>query len=256
MQSAHRPSRKQFAVLNIVALNAMAAYANYRRLDPHAVQLRWPFKKTCAASVLTFSMQDGVFEFGTFRSFAGPDEATLLRQLFAFLRQLSHHTVLTWGGLHHHLPILRMGAAEHQLALPAALNRGARAHGERRHVDLAAEIGGGDGHHVDLAEVACRLGLPVKFGGSASLVSQLIQKQKWRRLSEIAEADAITTALILASRLCSHGELISADAAHYTIVDEVCARRPTARYHHHLARVRNSIFAKMEAELTAFLSAA
>lgn len=256
MKIANQTSRKHFAVLHIEVINAMAAYANYRRLDPGAAQLRWPFKKTCAASVLTFSIQDGVFEFGTLRSFAAADEAALLRQLFVLLRQLGDHTLVTWGGLHHDLPILRVGAAEHQLKLPSALIHGARAHGERRHWDLAAETAAGAGHRVDLAEIACRLGLPAKLGGCGSLVPQLVQDRKWRRLSEIGEADAVTTALVLVSRLCSHGELISADAGHYVVLDEVCLRRPRARYHHHLARMRNSLAHKMEAAISAFLAAA
>lgn len=89
----------------------MEARANCRRLDRNGAQLRWPFKKTCAASVLTFAVQEGMFEFGTFKSFAAGDEAMLLRQLFGLLQQLGDHTLVIWGGFDPFNPAPRSGDA-------------------------------------------------------------------------------------------------------------------------------------------------
>ena len=107
-------ARLSFAVLDIEVLNDREAYATYAALDPRAAELRWPFRKVCSASVLTFSVNDGLFEFGHLDSYASADEKEVITKLFNRLRELPGYQVVTWGGLSHDLPILRMAAATHR----------------------------------------------------------------------------------------------------------------------------------------------
>lgn len=256
MTDYKRQSRK-FAVLDVEVLNAMEEYAAYRRIDPRACDLRWPFRRVCAASLMTFNVdENGLFEFGTFESFAGPDERVLLKQLFMLLRELPDHKIVTYGGQSFDLCVIRMGAYEHQLALPPQLINGARRHGEWLHRDLALEVKGGAGPYIHLAEVAVRLRLPVKFGGSASMVPMLVKNEQWARLAEISDSDVIVTSMVLASHLCAHGELTSSSAAHYVILDEVWKRREGARYRDYVARIRKRIGKDMSASAKAFIEAA
>lgn len=248
---------RKFAILDVEVLNAMEEYAAYRRIDPRAAELRWPFRRVCAASLMTFSVdENGLFEFGIFESFAGADEGVLLKQLFMLLRELPDHKLVTYGGQSFDLCVIRLGACEHQLALPPQLINSARRNGEWLHRDLALEIKGGAGPYVHLAEVAVRLHLPVKFGGSASMVPMLVKNEQWARLAEISDSDVIVTGMVLASHLCAHGELTSAAAAHYVILDEVWKRREGSRYRDYVARIRKRIGKEMNASAQAFIEAA
>ena len=247
---------KSFAVLDIEILQDREAYAKYAALDPRAAELRWPFKKVCSASVLTFSVTaDGLFEFGHLNSFTSGDEKEVLVKLFKRLRELPGHQLVTWGGLSHDLPILRMGAAVHQILLPSQLVHNARYRGGYQHLDLAVEMKA-SGTYAHLSEIAVRLDLPVKFGGSAGRVPTLVADKRWSRLREIADADVITTAMVLCSHLRIGGALISAAASHITLLDHVRRLRPHAKYYDYLGRVRARMARRVMAEAEAFIAAA
>ncbi len=82
-------ARLSFAVLDIEVLSDRQAYATYARLDPRAAELRWPFRRVCSASLLTFSVtEDGMFEFGHIDSYADSDEKVVITKLFNRLREL------------------------------------------------------------------------------------------------------------------------------------------------------------------------
>lgn len=234
----NRPSMQSFAVLDIEMMNLAEVYAVYKKSDPRAAKLRWPFRSACAAALLTFSVgEEGEFEFGHLDSWVGDDEAALLRALFNRLRMLPDHRVCTWGGLSADLLILRLSAMEHGLRLPVQLVHDARRHGRWLHLDLAKEMKAGGGVFVHLTEIATRLRLPVKFADRASMVPALMASGKLRRIADIAIADVLTTGLTLASHLAVHGELASAKAAQIRLIEEVVKARPDARYHDYLQRV-------------------
>ena len=248
---------QQFVVLDIEVVNIMEEYAAYRQIDPRAAELRWPFRKACSASLLTFSITEaGIFEFGQLRSLASANEKQLLTELFTVLLEHPEHVLLTWAGLSHDLLILRMGAARHQLRIPKQLIHGERAYGKWRHRDHGFETKAGGGAWIHLSEAATALRLPCKFGGSASMVPMLVANDRWDRLKQISDADVITTAMVFASHLCAHGDLISASAAHYVICDEIAKCRPLARYHNYLVRVRNRMKKEMIEAAQAFIEAA
>ena len=110
--------------------------------------------------------------------------------------------------------------------------------------------------YAHLSEIATRLSLPVKFGGSAGRVPILVAEQRWSRLNEIADADVITTAMVFCNHLRSHGALISASAAHIALLDHVRRLRPHAKYYDYLGRVRGRIANRVMAEAEAFIAAA
>lgn len=249
-------ARRSFAVLDIEVLNDRTAYATYAALDPRAAELRWPFKKVCSASVLTFSItEDGLFEFGHMDSFADVDEKVVITKLFNRLRELPQYQVVTWSGLSHDLPILRMGAADYEILLPPQLVHNARDRGHYQHLDLSVEMKA-HGMYTHLSEIAVRLKLPVKFGGSAGRVPILVEQQRWARLMEIAESDVIVTAMVLCSHLRIHGALVSAIAAHITLLDGIRRLRPHAKYRDYLGRVRDRIARRAMAEAEAFIASA
>ncbi len=249
-------ARRSFAVLDIEVLNDREAYATYVALDPRAAELRWPFRRVCSASLLTFTIDEGgLFQFGHMTSYADADEKVVITKLFNRLRELPDHQVVTWGGLSHDLPILRMGAARHEILLPQQMVHNARDRGRHRHLDLAVEMKA-HGMYTHLSEIAVRLALPVKFGGSAGRVPVLVEQQRWNRLNEIAESDVIVTAMVLASHLRIHGELVSATAAHIVTLDHVRRLRPHAKYFDYLGRVRGRIAQRAMAEAEAFIASA
>ena len=249
-------TRRYYAILDIEVLNDREAYATYASLDPRPAELRWPFRKVCSASVLTFSAsEDGLFEFGHMDSYADADEKVVITKLFNRLRELPAHQLVTWGGLSHDLPILRMGAAAHEILLPQQLVHNARDRGRYQHLDLAIELKA-HGMYTHMSEIAVRLSLPIKFGGSAGRVPILVEQKRWARLMEIAESDCIVTAMILCSHLRIHGALVSATAAHITLLDGIGRLRREAKYYDYLARVRARIARRAMAEAEAFIASA
>ena len=249
-------ARQSFAVLDIEVLCDLEGYATYARLDPRAAELRWPFRKVCSASLLTFSItEEGLFEFGHMNSYAGSDEKDVLTRLFNRIRELPGYQLATWGGLSHDLPILRMGALVHEITLPSQLIHNARYGGRYQHLDLALEMKA-SGMYAHLSEIATRLRLPVKFGGSAARVPVLVEQKRWDHLMELADSDAIVTSMVLASHLRILGMLVSATAAHIVIIDEVRRLRRGARYWEYLGRVRARLACRAMAQAQAFIASA
>ncbi len=152
------------------------------------------------------------------------------------------------------LPVLRMGAARHQLRLPRQLIKDARQNREWLHLDLGKE------HHcgtyVHMSEVAVALNLPVKFADSAASVRHLLQTGKLQRLRNVPLADVVTTALLLQAHLASHGDLVSAQAAQIVTLREVVRRRPEARFADYLRRIEKRIECEALAAAEAFIAAA
>lgn len=248
---------RRYAVLDLELLNDHERYAAYRSIDPRPAELRWPFRRACAAALLTFTVdEEGQFEFGHLDSWVGDDEPALLRALFNRLHLLPGYELVTWGGLSTDLLVLRMGAAEYGLRLPKQLVHGAREYGRWVHRDLANEYKAGGGAHIHMSEIATRLRLPVKFAERASMVPMLLRSGKLRRVAAIAEADVITTAMLLASQLEIHGELSGAKAAQIRILQSVRELRPEARYRDYLERVEKRIMAEAMAAAEAFATAA
>jgi len=209
----------RFIVLDLEFLSDRQLYNRYRVRDPRPADMRWPFRRVVAASVMALEVIDQRLEVSAFKTFSGPAEDRLLNELFAFLRERPQHMLCTWGGASADMPVLRLAAMEHGLKLPPQLKPTAQAH--RVHLDLAIALRGGAGEFVHMSEVATRLNIPSKLAGFASYVPQWAAQGNWRAVSALADADTVTTAMILAAHLDSQGAILSCKAGLLAIIRHV-----------------------------------
>lgn len=212
----------RYTVCDIEFVDDPVLYNRYRRIDPRPAESRWPMRRIVAATVISLSVEDGMIAVEGFKSFSGSAEDVVLTRLFAYLNERPEHRLVTYAGLCTEIPMLRLAAMAHNMKLPRQLsdNRRDRS-GQWAHLDLAVLMKAGAGAFVHLAEIATRLNLPCKFGGSAMSIPELVKAGQYRKISWISEADVIATSMILCSHLASVGDLISAEAAHYSILQHV-----------------------------------
>jgi len=241
---------QHYCVLDIEFVDDPELYLRYRRIDPRPAVQRWPLRKVVAANVMTLFTDGSTLEVTGFKSFSGPDEDKLLLALFAHMKQHSGHRLCTYGGCATDVQILRAGAMAHGLKLPPQLvgNRRNR-HGEFEHLDLAILMRGGGGTYVHMSEIAVRLNVPVKMGGSALAIPEAVRAGNFRVCEWLAEADTITTACLLAAHLASTGQILSAEAAQYSIIKFVRPSRRYAPYANYLGNVQDRLRRSMCNEL-------
>ena len=227
-------------------------YQRYVKLDPRPARSRWPMKRVVTASVMAMSIADGLMQVEHFKSFSGPDEGRLVSQIFAYLNDRPDHRLVSWGGVHTDIPVLRVAAMEHGLKLPSQIRPHARDRRGWLHLDLCVEMKAGE--YVHMSEVATRLAIPVKFGGCAAAIPHLVSERRWREAEWISEADVITTSMLLASHLSILGELNSAEASHHDILSFARRLRGQASYNSYLGNVQQRLRANMKAELHRWMS--
>lgn len=236
----------KYVILDLETVADTRLYDRYRRNDPRPAPCRWPFRRVVAASVMAVTVTHGVWEVDAFRSFTGPNDYAIARQLFDWFAERPNHRLCTWGGLNEDIPVLKMVAMEVGLKLPRQLRYMER---DRRlgflHTDLAIVLRAGAGQYPHMTEVATRLGLPCKMAGSAGQVPHLAAEGRHEDLASVAEVDVLTTALLLAGHLSTLGQVISVHAAIYVTMRAVRSRRPRARYHRELG----NYLAKVERQM-------
>jgi len=254
MLNTYVPAHR-FVVLDIEFVDDPVLYARYRRIDPRPADSRWPMRRIVAATVMSLTVEGGTLEVEGFTSFSGGAEDVLLLRLFAYLNERQGHRLVTYAGLSTEIPMLRLAAMAHDLKLPSQLsdNRRDRS-GQWAHLDLAVLMKCGAGSYVHLAEIATRLNLPCKFGGSAMNIPELVARREYRKIEWISEADVIATGMILASHLASTGDLISAEAAHYAILKHVRPLRGEACYRDYLGNVADRLRSSMRADLQRWMA--
>lgn len=249
MQNTFTPNDR-FVVLDIEFLDDPALYEKYLRIDPRPAEARWPLRRIVAATVMSMTIECGTLTVEGFMSFSGSAEDVLLTRLFAYLSERGQHRLVTYAGLSTEIPMLRLAAMAHNLKLPRQLsdNRRDRS-GQFAHLDLAVAMKCGAGSYVHLAEIATRLNLPCKFGGSAMKIPELVKRGQYQEIAWISESDVIATSMVLSSCLASTGDLISAEAAHYAILKHVRPLRGEACYRDYLGNVADRIRTSMQSEL-------
>lgn len=171
--------------------------------------------------------------------------------------QHGDHRLVTYSGCATDVPILRAGALANGLKLPHQLigNRRMR-NGEFEHLDLAIIFRGNAGQYAHLSEIATRLNIPVKLGGTAMAIPDLVRTGNFRAIEWLAEADTISTACALAAHLASVGQIASAEAAQYNICKFVQPIRRKAPYHDYLGNVRDRLRQSMSRELHRWMARA
>ena len=250
-------AEQKFIVLDIEFLTDEALHQSYVRADPMpSTKARWPMRRLIAASVLSLSICDGIVEVEDFRSFSGPDEASVAKKLFGYFAERPQHRCVTWGGLGTDINILRCAAMSHGLKLPRQLRSGERDRTGHLHLDLAVSMKAGAGAYVHMLELAMRIGAPCKFGPSAMAIPKLVARGHYRPIEWTAESDVVTTAWILCSHLAAIGEVTSADAAHYGLLRHVRLRRGQAPYSSYLGNVMDRLRRRMDDSLNRWLAEA
>lgn len=257
MQFSALPAAAGFIVFDIEFKTDDALFARYCRSDPRpSERARWPMRRLVAATVLAISIAEGIVEVEDFRSFSGPDEAAVAKALFSYFAERPMHRACSWGGVSTDINILRCAAMEHGLKLPVQLRPGERDRGVHRHLDLAVSMKAGAGDYVHLLELATRLGAPCKFGPSAMAIPELVASGRFRTVEWICEADVVTTCWILCSHLATIGEVISADAAHYSLLRHVRMRRGQAPYARFLGNIMDRLRSRMNDSMNRWLAEA
>jgi hypothetical protein len=194
----------RYLVLDIEFVDDEELYRRYLRIDPRPAQQRWPFRKVIAANVMALAVDGRSLEVTSFKSFSGPDEDKVLLNLFAHMTDYGDHRLVTYSGCATDVPILRAGACANGLKLPPQLIGNPRKRGEFEHLDLAIIFKGGAGQYCHLSEIAVRCNVPVKMGGTAMAIPDLVRTGNYRPIEWLAEADTISTACVLASYLGTH----------------------------------------------------
>jgi len=247
----------KFVCFDIEFATDQALFDRYVRADPRpAPAARWPMRRLIAATVLSLSVEDGIVSVQDFRSFSGPDEKAVAKALFSYFMERPMHRAVSWGGVATDSNILRCASMEHGLKLPRQLRPGERERGGHLHFDLAVSMKAGAGAHVHMLELAMRIGAPCKFGPSAMAIPELVASERYRTVEWICEADVVTTCWILCSHLASSGEVISADAAHYSLLRHVRMRRGQAPYARFLGNVMDRLRTRMNDSMSRWLAEA
>lgn len=245
----------RYIILDVEYLADLQLYHRYKISDPRPAACRWPFRRVMSASVMSVTVDEGVWTVDDFQTFAGPDERYLLQKLFHWMIERPEHRICTWSGAAEDLPILKTGSMEHGLPLPRQLRHNERDRIGFCHTDLALVLKAGSGTFVHQTELATRLHLPGKMAGSAGQVPYLVAEQNFEAVGWISECDTLLTSLLLASHLSSLGQVFNVQAAHYVTMRFVRERRERANYHRELGnyilRVGRQIMADQQIWLEA-----
>lgn len=245
----------EFIILDVEYLTDLQLYNRYRINDRRPARARWPFRRVVSASVIAVAVNDGIWEVTDFRSFAGPNDRQVVRQLFDWMIERPAHRLVTWSGAAEDLPILKTAAMEMGFTVPRQLRQNERDRLGFLHLDLALILKGGSGQFVHMSELATRLGLPNKLAGSAGQVPHRVAENDFESVAAISDCDTLTTSLLLASHLASLGQISSSKAAHHATMRFVRERRERASYHrelgNYIARVGREMFSEQNRWLEA-----
>lgn len=248
----NHPNTGQFIILDCEFLFDLPIYERYRRADPRPAKCRWPMQRVVSASVMAVEISGGQMTVTAFKSWSGKDEGQLVMNLLKFIAERPRARIVTWGGISTDVPVLRISAMEHGLKLPAQLRISDRS--RHVHLDLCQAMKGGAGDFVHLSEVSARLNIPCKIAGMASSVPYWIERNNYRAIEHVSEADVITTSFVLASHLAAQGELLSAKAAQLGIIRFVRPLRGRAPYAQILGNVADRLRREINQELSAWMA--
>ena len=156
-------------------------YDGYRTAEGTDAEkkIRWPFHRIAAASwcVMRFKPNSDTPEIQGPVVLSADDhsEQEMVSAFFTALDQEPGAVLVTWGGEHKDLAVLRRTAGELDLIMP-----------------------------VHLPEYAAACSIPAKPSPSKT-IGDLVEKGMWPDVEEQALADVMTTAIIMLRHLKSHG---------------------------------------------------
>ena len=168
-------------------------------------KIRWPFHRVAAASwcVMRFKRGSDTPEIQGPVVLSADDhsEKEMVSAFFDALDQEPGAVLVTWGGEHKDLAVLRRTAGEFDLIMPHQLRELSPV--SDRRIDLCGAVSI-RAESVHLPEYAAACSIPAKPSPSKT-IGELVEKGKWGDVEEQVLADVMTTAIIMLRHLKSHG---------------------------------------------------
>ena len=168
-------------------------------------KIRWPFHRVAAASwcVMRFKRGSDIPEIQGPIVLSANDhsEKEMVSVFFDALDQEPGAVLVTWGGEHKDLAVLRRTAGELDLIMPGQLRELSPV--SDRRIDLCDAVSI-RAESVHLPEYAAACSIPAKPSPSKT-IGELVQKGMWGDVEEQVLADVMTTAIIMLRHLKSHG---------------------------------------------------
>ena len=168
-------------------------------------KIRWPFHRVAAASwcVMRFKRGSDTPEIQGPVVLSADDhsEKEMVSAFFDALDQEPGAVLVTWGGEHKDLAVLRRTAGEFDLIMPHQLRELSPVSDRRIDLCVAVSI---RAESVHLPEYAAACSIPAKPSPSKT-IGELVEKGKWGDVEEQVLADVMTTAIIMLRHLKSHG---------------------------------------------------
>lgn len=168
-------------------------------------KIRWPFHRIAAASwcVMRFKQGSDIPEIQGPVVLSANDhsEQEMVSAFFDAVDQEPGAVLVTWGGEHKDLAVLRRTAGELDLIMPPQLRELSPV--SDRRIDLCGAVSI-RAESVHLPEYAAACSIPSKPSPSKS-IGDLVEKGKWGDVKEQVLADVMTTAIIMLRHLKPHG---------------------------------------------------
>ena len=168
-------------------------------------KIRWPFHRVAAASwcVMRFKRGSDTPESQGPVVLSSKDysEQEMVSAFFDALDQEPGAVLVTWGGEHKDLAVLRRTAGELDLIMPGQLRELSPV--SDRRIDLCGAVSI-RAESVHLPEYAAACSIPAKPSPSKT-IGELVEKGMWGDVEEQVLADVMTTAIIMLRHLKSHG---------------------------------------------------
>ncbi len=168
-------------------------------------KIRWPFHRIAAASwcVMRFKPNSDTPEIQGPVVLSADDhsEQEIVSAFFDAVDQEPGAVLVTWGGEHKDLAVLRRAAGEFDLIMPQQLRELSPV--SDRRIDLCGAVSI-RAESVHLPEYAAACSIPAKPSPSKT-IGELVENGKWPDVEEQALADVMTTAIIMLRHLKSHG---------------------------------------------------
>jgi len=168
-------------------------------------KIRWPFHRVAAASWCVMRFKPG----SDTPEIQGPvvlsaddhSEQEMVSAFFDAVDQEPGAVLVTWGGEHKDLAVLRRTAGEFDLIMPGQLRELSPV--SDRRIDLCGAVSI-RAESVHLPEYAAACSIPAKPSPSKT-IGELVEKGMWGDVEEQVLADVMTTAIIMLRHLKSHG---------------------------------------------------
>jgi len=168
-------------------------------------KIRWPFHRIAAASwcVMRFKRGSDIPEIQGPVVLSADDhsEKEMVSAFFDAVDQEPGAVLVTWGGEHKDLAVLRRTAGEFDLIMPGQLRELSPV--SDRRIDLCGAVSI-RAESVHLPEYAAACSIPAKPSPSKT-IGELVEKGMWGDVEEQVLADVMTTAIIMLPHLKSHG---------------------------------------------------